>query len=174
MDFITDFPPVDPQGATNCLVITDRLTKSVILVAMKGITSVDVAEAFWIHFYMHHGLPLTITSYRGPQFVGGFWRIVCERLSIQRRLSTAFHPVRQSDRRANQEVERVIRAFSVYAQDDWGSLLPIVAIAINNCDATSTGLSPLFFTHGYHVDPIGIDNALDPRCCPLREQAKRS
>ena len=164
VDFITELPPVGPQGATNCLVITDRLTKSVILVAMKGTTSADVAEVFWTHFYMHHGLPLAITSDRGPQFVGGFWRIVCERLSIQRRFSTAFHP--QSDgatERANQEVERIIRAFSAYAQDDWGSLLPIVAMAINNRDATSTGLSPFFFTHGYHVDPIGIDDAQDPR-----------
>jgi hypothetical protein len=56
----------------------------------------------------------------------------------------------------NQEVERVLRVFTAYAQDDWMKLLPIVAVAINNRDAASTGLSPFFFTHGYHIDPIGL------------------
>jgi hypothetical protein len=172
VDFITDLPPSGLIGATNCLVITDRLTKSVILIGMKETTSEHVAEAFFTHFYMHHGLPLAITSDRGPQFVGGFWRIVCEQLSIQRRLSTAFHP--QSDgatERANQEVERILRAFSTYAQDDWLSLLPIVAAAINNRDAASTGLSPFFFTHGYHIDPIGLDDVEEPQSTLLPEKA---
>jgi len=160
MDFITDLPPSKENGATNLLVITDRLTKGVILIGMTEITAGRVAEVFLTHFYMHHGLPLTITSDRGSQFVGGFWRIVCEKLSIQRRLSTAFHP--QSDgatERANQEVERIMRTFIAYAQDDWMGLLPIVAIAINNRDASSTGLSPFFFTHGYHIDPLGIEDS---------------
>ncbi|OKO99443.1 Transposon Ty3-I Gag-Pol polyprotein, partial [Penicillium subrubescens] len=109
---------------------------------------------------MHHGVPLAIVSDRGPQFVSSFWEIVCERLSIRRRLSTAFHP--QTDgatERANQEIERILRVFTTYAQDNWKDLLPIVAVAINNRDAASTGISPFFFTHGYHVDPIGIDEA---------------
>lgn len=159
MDFITELPPAKEDSSTNLLVITDRLTKGVILIGMKGITSQEVAEAFLTHFYMHHGLPKAITSDRGPQFVSGFWRIVCEKLAIRRRLSTAFHP--QSDgatERANQEVERIMRIFITYVQDDWKGLLPIVAVAINNRNASSTGLSPFFFTHGYHVDPLSIND----------------
>jgi IS30 family transposase len=82
VDFITDLPPSGPDKATNLLVITDRLTKGVILVGMKGTTSEDVAQAFLTHFYMHHGLPIAITSDRGPQFVSGFWKVVCNKLSI--------------------------------------------------------------------------------------------
>jgi Integrase core domain. len=72
VDFITDLPPSGEAQATNCLVITDRLTKGVILVAMKQTTVEALIEAFLIHFYMHHGLPLAITSDRGSQFVSGF------------------------------------------------------------------------------------------------------
>ena len=120
---------------------------------------------------MHHGLPLTITSDRGSQFVGGFWKAVCARLGIQRRLSTAFHP--QSDgstERANQEVERILRIFTTYAQENWNELLPITAGAINNRDAASTGLSPFFFTHGYHIDPIALEEAkpIETRTLPER------
>jgi transposase InsO family protein len=131
---------------------------------MVETTAERVADAFFTHFYMHHGLPRAITSDRGSQFVSAFWRVICEKLSIQRRLSTAFHP--QSDgatERANQEVERILRAFTTYTQDNWGTLLPIVATAINNRNASATGLSPFFFTHGYHVDPIKIEETEESR-----------
>ena len=161
MDFITDLPPSGPYDKTNCLVITDRLTKGVILTGMCDTTAESVANVFMQNFYMHHGLPLAITSDRGSQFVSAFWSVVCERLSVVRRLSTAFHP--QTDgatERVNQEVERILRVFTSYAQSDWDELLPVVAGSINNRDAASTGLSPFFFTHGYHIDPIALDDAI--------------
>jgi hypothetical protein len=72
VDFITGLPPSGPTKATNCMVITDWLTKSVILIGIKNITTEDVAEVFLTHFYMHHGVPLAITSDHGPQFVSAF------------------------------------------------------------------------------------------------------
>jgi hypothetical protein len=62
--------------------------------------------------------------------------------------------------------------FTSYAQDDWFELLPVVAIAINNRDAASIGISPFFFTHGYHVDPIGIEEG-NPSI-PNRTSPKRA
>jgi hypothetical protein len=50
----------------NCMVITDRLTKSVILIRIKNITIEDVAEVFLTYFYIHHGILLVIISDRGP------------------------------------------------------------------------------------------------------------
>lgn len=66
MDFITDLPPSGPISATNCLVITDRLTKGIIVVEMAEITLEAVAKTFLTNFYMYHGLLLAITSDRGP------------------------------------------------------------------------------------------------------------
>jgi predicted ATPase len=66
MDFITGLPPSGPTGAINCMVITDQLTKSVILIGMDRITVEDIVETFLIYFYMHHGIPLAITSNHGP------------------------------------------------------------------------------------------------------------
>jgi hypothetical protein len=66
MDFITDLPLSKEDQATNILVITDRLTKGVILVGMVETTAERVATAFLTYFYMHYGLPLAITSDRGP------------------------------------------------------------------------------------------------------------
>jgi hypothetical protein len=38
-------------------------------------------------------------------------------------------------------------------------LLPIVTVVINNRDAALIGISPFFFTHGYYINPIGLDEA---------------
>ncbi|KAJ6436816.1 Nitrogen assimilation transcription factor nit-4 [Purpureocillium lavendulum] len=56
----------------------------------------------------------------------------------------------------NQEIEKLLRAWVTYAQTNWGDLLPVVSAALNNRDATATGMSTFFFTHGYHMDPIQL------------------
>jgi hypothetical protein len=38
----------------------------------------------------------------------------------------------------------------------------VVVMAINNQDAASIGMLPFFFTHGYYVDPISIEEGNTP------------
>ena len=76
---------------------------------------------------------------------------MCERLGIQRRLSTAYHP--QTDgatERANQELEAYLRIFISFEQKDWAQLLPVAMIALNNRTNTLIRVSPFFMTHGYY------------------------
>jgi hypothetical protein len=44
-----------------------------------------------------------------------------------------------STQRMNQEVEAFIRTHVDYAQKNWASLMPILELAINNSDSSSTG-----------------------------------
>src|SRR6266516_5561657 len=69
IDFITDLPPSGRDQATNCMVITDRLTKGVILEDMDDISTDAVARKLIKCSYPYHGLPAAITSDRGLQFV---------------------------------------------------------------------------------------------------------
>ena len=140
------------------MVITDRLTKGVILEDMDDISTDAVARKLIKCFYPYHGLPAAITSDRGPQFVSALWKRFCELLQIEQRLSTGYHPQTDgSTERMNQEVEKMLRIFVTYSQGDWAELLPMVIAAINNRDSSSIGMSPFFFTHGYHIDPISLD-----------------
>ena len=83
------------------------------------------------------------------------WKRICELLRITRRLSTAYYPETDgATERVNQVIEHYLRYYATYWQDDWAGLLPIAMLAINNRDATSTGISPFFATHGYHIDPL--------------------
>ena len=157
IDFITGLPPSGPDQADTIMVITDRLSKSVIFEAMASTTAETVAKRLLSSFVRHHGLPSAIVSDRGPQFVSHIWKRICELLNITRRLSTAFHPETDgATERANQVLEHYLRCYTTYLQDNWASLLPVAMLAINNRNATSTGISPFFLTHGYDVDLLGL------------------
>ena len=143
------------------MVITDRLSKGVILEGLKEITAEAVAECFVRCFYRYHGFPKAIVSDRGVQFVGDMWTRVCRLLRVVRRISTAFHPKTDgSTERINQQVETYLRAFISYAQDDWEFLLAMAQLSINNREAASTGVSPFFLTHGYNMDVVQLEGEL--------------
>ena len=155
VDFITGLP--ESEGYTNLMVITDRLSKGILLELMRITEAKDVARVFLRTFYRQHGLPAAITSDRGPQFVSALWKRICQLLGIVRRLSTAYHPETDgATERMNQTVETYLRTFVNGAQDNWVDLVPIAELAINNRDAHSTGVSPFFLTHGYHVEPLQL------------------
>ncbi|KAI0993189.1 hypothetical protein K3495_g14995, partial [Podosphaera aphanis] len=156
IDFMTDLPTSNNSQPRYLMVITDRLSKEITLEAMTSMSAEACARRFLQCFYRFHGFPRAITSDRGSNWVGDFWRRLCERAGIQQRLSTAFHP--QTDgatERANQEIQAYLRAFVTYAQTDWSELLPAAQLALNNRD-TSLGYSPFYLNHGYHISPLNM------------------
>ena len=133
------------------MVVTDRLSKSIIVVPMKETHAIDVAQTLLEHIFQHHGLPTTIVSDRDTQFVSMLWTEVCRLVKIIRRLSTAFHPKTDGAmEQANQKLEMYLRIFTSFQQEDWAFQLPIAMMALNSRVSQFTRLSPFFMTHGHH------------------------
>ena len=94
-DISTDFVTVLPsaEGYDAICIIVDRFTRQRHLIPCT--TTIDAegfAELFIREVFQLHGLPQTVTSDRGPQFVAAFWKCLCKRLDIQPRLSSPYHP----------------------------------------------------------------------------------
>lgn len=156
MDFITGLP--DSQGHSNLMVVTDRLSKDIVLIPLPNISVETVVEAFISRVVAYHWLPDAIVSDRGSQFLSDFWGAMCRILKITRRLSTAHHPQTDgSTERMNSVVEAYLRAYVDWTQNDWAQWIPAAQIAIKGRVASSTGVSPFFLQHGYDVDPIQED-----------------
>ena len=68
MDFITDFPPSIKSEVKTLLVITDRLSKGVILISILSIFAPAVAAAFIKYYIPYHGFPKAIINDRRTQF----------------------------------------------------------------------------------------------------------
>ena len=92
MDFITDLPPSIKLKVKILLMITDRLSKGVILIPILSIFAPAVAMAFMERYVPYHGFPKAIISDKGTQFTSAVWTIICEALGIERRLFSAYHP----------------------------------------------------------------------------------
>ena len=149
VDFITGLAP--SKDCTSIMVVTDRLSKSIIAVPMKDTRAIDVAQTLLEHIFQHHGLPTAIVSDRSTQFVSMLWTEVCRLVKITRRLSTAFYPEMDgATERANQKLETYLRIFTSFQQEDWAFQLPIAMMALNSRVFQSTRLSPFFMTHSYH------------------------
>ena len=160
MDFIGPLPM--SQSCDMLMVITDRLSKGVILEACPNTETETVARIFLQSYYRRHGLPSAIVSDRGPQFVSRFWKRFCQQLGIQRRISTAYHPETDgATERMNAEIEVILRQVVGHDQDDWVEHLPVVELALNGRNSTSTGMSSFFLTHGYHLEPLQLFETKD-------------
>jgi len=152
IDFVTDLPESTASGYTRILVIVDRLTKMAIyLLCRKDIASPELARLFFEHVICKRDVPDNIVLDRGTQFTSRFWMRVCSHLGTDHCLSTAFHP--QTDgqtERQNQTMEKYLRAFCNYEQDNWVELLPLAEFAYNNTIHTSTRMTPFWVNYHYH------------------------
>ena len=105
-DFITKLPLA--QGYNSILVVVDQFTK---MAHFMPTTEKTIAEGLaWLfrdNVWRLHGLPESIISDRGPQFVAGLIKELNELLGIKTKLSMVFHPqTNEQTERMNQELEQ--------------------------------------------------------------------
>ncbi|KAG6977862.1 Transposon Ty3-I Gag-Pol polyprotein [Fusarium oxysporum f. sp. conglutinans] len=111
----------------------------------------DTARYYLKEVWKLHGLPQTIVSDRGPQFVAEFWKKLTQQLSINALLSTAYHPETDGQtERLNAVLEQYLRAYVSYLQDDWSRWLPLAEFAANSLKSETTGMSPFFANYGFN------------------------
>jgi len=119
VDFIMKLPVVARKDAI--LVVCDRLSKMTHFVATtEGTLAEGLARLFRDNIWKLHGLPESVVSDRGPQFVAELTKELNRMLGIEIRLSTAFHL--QTDgqmEQMNQELEQYLRFFVEHRQKDW-------------------------------------------------------
>ena len=119
VDFITKLPLA--QGYNAILVVVDQLTKIVHFIPTTEKTMAEgLAKLFRDNIWKLYGLPKSIISDRGPQFVAGIMRELNRMLGIESKLSMAFHPQTNGQmERVNQELEQYLRMFINHRQEQW-------------------------------------------------------
>ncbi|KAI9034717.1 integrase catalytic domain-containing protein, partial [Aspergillus affinis] len=143
--------PKDKRGFDEACVIVDRLTKRVISIPChKNVSAVDMAQLFLEYIYRWVGLPESILSDRGGQFVSSFWEELCLRLRIKRKLTSGQKPSTNGHTEiVNQYLAQKLRPFVNYYQDNWSELLPAMDFAYAVLEHESTRLSPFQVERGY-------------------------
>ncbi len=138
------------NGHNALLMIVDRFSKAIIPITCNVELS---AEGWaWIlhdHIYTRHGMPTTVISDWGPQFVSQFMKELYRLLDITLNTSTTFHL--QTDGQTehiNQEIEKYLHIFVNYWQTDWSDWLLLAEFTHNNWVHSATGKSPFMVLYG--------------------------
>ena len=91
MDIIVGLPK--SQGYDSILMVVDRLSKEKHYIPCtednNGTSAEATAGLFLQYVWCYHGLPISLTSHRGPQFASKMWDSLCKLLGIRAKLSTA-------------------------------------------------------------------------------------
>jgi len=92
MDFVVGLPK-KAKSFDSIWVIVDRLTKTAHFLPMKKLYPASTyAKIYFDCILSLHGVPKTIVSDRGTQFVFQFWKCLHESLGTKLLYSSAYHP----------------------------------------------------------------------------------
>ena len=167
MDFVIGLPKCKAYGQIYdaILIVIDRLSKERYYIPCseedERTSTEATADLFLWDVWSKHGLPISMTSDREPQFVSKMWDSLCKLLEITARLSTAFHPeIDGQSKNANQEAEWHLRNYVNHFQDDWVRLLPMGEFSANANILATTKVPPFLATKGYNprmsFDPVNL------------------
>jgi transposase InsO family protein len=133
MDFIVGLP-LTTRKKDSILVIVDRLTKTAHFIAVHTTYSVQhYVELYMDHIVRLHGIPKTIISDRGTQFVARFWEQLHECLGTKLIRSSSYHP--QTDgqtERIKQILEDMLRTSILHFDKSWDKCLSLAEFSYNN------------------------------------------
>src|SRR5205807_9973954 len=139
MDFIVGLP--ESGGQTKIWVIVDRFSKMAHFIPLSTDTPIkEIANIFLREVWYLHGLPSSIVSDRDSHFQSHFWLALMDSMTVDIRLSTAFHPQTEGQtERVNQVLEQYLRCYCSYQQDNWAELLLLAEYAYNSAVSESQG-----------------------------------
>jgi hypothetical protein len=131
MDLIVGLP-LTGRKFNSIWVIVDQLNKFAHFILVHTFYRAEkYAELYISHIMCLHGVPKTIISDRGPQFVARFWEQLHDSLGTHLIHSSAYHP-QTDDERINQILKNMLRAYvpPSLCKDKWDSSLYVVFYSV--------------------------------------------
>jgi len=151
IDLIGPISPASSSGCRFVLTVVDYATRYPEAVALKGITTKEVAETL-CKIFSRVGIPSQIVSDQGSQFVSEVMKEVYRLLSIQHLTSSPYH------HQCNGLVERFIgtlksmlKKLCVERPTDWDRYLEAVLFAYRKVKQDTLGFSPFELLYGRTV-----------------------
>ena len=115
-------------------------------------TNVEIAVRILVQYVFRiHDLFFSITSNRNSQFISLVWQTFCKILRIKCKLFIVFHSeIDEQIERINEDIERQLRQYCNYMQNDWDIWIFITEFVDNNALSTTTKLFFFFVNKNFH------------------------
>ena len=122
--------PLPPShGFTHLLTVVDHFSRRPEAIPLNDTAAAVCAQAFVSNWIAHFGIPVDMSSDRGPQFTSQLWSTVAQLLGTQLHHTTAYHP--QSNglvERFHRHLKAALRAH--LTGPNWLNELPWVLLGI--------------------------------------------
>ena len=146
IDLVGPLPP-SSKGNSYLLTAIDRFSGWVEATPMASITAEACGEEFIKMWVSRFGVPEEMVTDQGAQFEAHLFNKLCNKMSIIRKRTTAYHP------QTNGKVERMHRTLKDSLRCladrfvDWEDALPSALLAIR-CAIGASGFSPCVIIYG--------------------------
>ena len=135
--------PVTHRGNRYLLTFQDELSKFTIAVPIEKQDAVTIAKVFVENMVLKFGVPQTLLTDQGANFLSEMFRNTCKLLKIKKMQTTAFHP--QSNgalERSHRTLTEYLRHFIAEDQSNWDEWIVYAIFVFNTTPHTATRLTP--------------------------------
>ncbi len=153
MNFITELS-LSKNYNVICTIICRLFKKHHYVLCHWEDDDISIEETVWImlwNVYRLHDLLSSIVSNKDFQFISIMWQSLCKRLKIKVNLSTVYHSeIDDQLKRANQDVERELRIYCNYMQNDWAKWLSMMKFSDNFNTFSTILMTSFYFNKDFH------------------------
>ena len=139
---------------------------------------ISVEETVWImlwNVYWLHDLLSSIVLNRDSQFIFIMWKSLCKRLQIIASLFTAYHSeINDQTERVNQDVERELRIYCNYMQNDWAKWISMIKFSDNVNTFSIISMISFYFNKEFHSQMSFNSNTTNYEITRERIEAKKA
>ncbi|KAL4153144.1 hypothetical protein QTP88_000977 [Uroleucon formosanum] len=136
----------------------------VVIDIIKDHTANTIAKAFVTNFVCIHGIPMSILTDNGPEFVGEIFTEECKILKIKKMMSSVYRPQTNGGlERAHKVIKEMLRHTIDNHAQNWCEHLPFVTFAYNSAVHKSTNFQPYELLYG---NPVELPSPLQRRTEP--------
>ena len=143
--------PRTKSGNEYLLTIMCTSTRFPEAIPLRNIKTKSIVKALII-FFKFVGLPKSVQSDQGSNFMSGIFQQVMHELGIKQYGSSAYHPESQGAlERFHQTLKNMIRSYCFDTEKDWDEGIHLLLFAVRESVQESLGFSPFELVFGHSV-----------------------
>ncbi len=177
MNFITELSLSEDYNVI-CTIICHLIKERHYVFCHWRDDDISVEETIWImlwNVYRLHDLLSSIVSNRDSQFILTMWKSLCKRLRITASLFTVYHfEIDDQLKRVNQDVERELRIYCNYMQNDWDKSIFMMKFSDNFNIFSITSMILFYFNKEFHLRMSFDSNTTDYKTTHEQLEARKA
>jgi len=135
--------PTSAEGYRYVLTLIDHFSRYLIMVPLKDQTAETIAEAIVLNFILTFGVPQSVLSDQGQNFLSLVWQNICKLLGVKKLRTSPYRPQCNGKTESVQgKIKKILSHYLNARQDNWPKILPYAVSCHNAKPHSSTGRSP--------------------------------